>query len=284
MQRQICKPLDIHMIADKHNFTPSPFWGQLSSVIPLTIFFFIAVLPTSILVAQDEGGTEIFWGEEDEDLGDLEGIEFEDDSEEDFGGEFGDEEDLFEEDVSEDFGEEEFFDEGEDEFADAFEDEPAEEDLTAIADRMGYTINLSGSSPGFVGHQLNTYNSGVDFRASFEFPMLLEIGPMRFRLGAEVGTFKFKNYKPIGGEYSGAHITGIISFPAGPGNVKLGGGMIGSGFGVIAENSYGLTLGNTLDLRVGVRSTTAFGIKDSAKNNLGTVSWLDGLIIFGVTI
>ena len=148
----------------------------------------------------------------------------------------------------------------------------------------GYTLNLVGSSPGFFNHQLSTYNSGTDVRASFELPMLLQFGPVRFRVGAEVCTFKFTNYKPIGGVYSGIHATGILSFPAGPGQVRLGGGIVGSGFGIIAENSYGFALGDALDVRVGVRSTTSFDAVDDKKNKLGNVSWLDGILVLGVNL
>jgi hypothetical protein len=261
------------------------------SHISLPIYFILGLLlvftPFTNLYAQDEEDDsveEIFWGDEeeegldeefdfDEELGDedLEGFEFEED--------FGDDEGF-----EEDFGDDEEFDDDEfdDEFAEDFE-EP-EESTQEAAQRMGYTLNLSGSSPGFVNHQLQSYNSGVDFRATFEFPMLLSMGPFRFRLGAEIGTFKFTNYKPIGGTFSGVHVTGVLSFPAGPGQVRLGGGMIGSGFGVIAENSYGLTLGSGLDVRVGLRSTTAFGIKDSKENDLGTASWMDGILVIGVNL
>ena len=149
---------------------------------------------------------------------------------------------------------------------------------------MGYTLNLSGSSPGFVNHQLQTYNSAVDVRLSFEMPILLQIAGIRFRLGAEVGTFNFKNYLPRGGEFKGVHATGILSFPAGPGQVKLGAGLVGSGMGIIAENSYGMTLGNAVDHRIGLRSTTAFGAKDSNKFDLGTVSWMDGILALGFNL
>ena len=262
------------------------------SHISLPIYFILGLLlvftPFTNLSAQDEEDDsveEIFWGDEEEDEGldeefdfdeelgdeDLEGFEFEED--------FGEDEGF-----ESDFGDDEEFDDEEfdDEFAEDFE-EP-EESTQEVAQRMGYTLNLSGSSPGFVNHQLQSYNSGVDFRATFEFPMLLSMGPFRFRLGAEIGTFKFTNYKPIGGTFSGVHVTGVLSFPAGPGQVRLGGGMIGSGFGVIAENSYGLTLGNALDVRVGLRSTTAFGIKDSKENDLGTASWMDGILVIGVNL
>ena len=190
----------------------------------------------------------------------------------DFDDEFGDD----------DFGDDDFDDEGSDDFAEDFA-EP-EEDMAEAADRLGYTLNLSGSSPGFVNHQLQSYNSSVDARISFEMPILLQIAGIRFRLGAEVGTFNFKNYLPRGGEYKGIHATGILSFPAGPGQVKLGAGLVGGGMGVVAENTYGMSIGSALDLRFGIRSTTSFGAKDSKKFNLGTVSWMDGIIALGFNL
>ncbi len=257
------------------------------SILPISFILglFLVFTPFSVLSAQDEEDDpveEIFWGDEeaeegfdeefdfseDEDLGeeDLEGFEFEDEG---FDDEFSEDDEF-----AEDLGEEDFSEE----FA-----EP-EETIQEAASRLGYTLNIVGSSPGFVNHQLRTYNSGVDFRAAFEFPMLLQMGPVRFRLGAEVGTFKFTNYKPIGGTYSGVHVTGILSFPAGPGQVRLGGGMVGKGFGVVAENSYGIAIGNTLDVRFGLRSTTAFNVTDDKKNKLGTVSWMDGILVLGVSL
>ena len=241
------------------------FTLRFSFLLMLFVFF----SPTSSLVAQEESSEEIFWGD-DEEEGEMDFSE--DFDEEEFGDEeFGDEE----------FGDEEFGDE--DDFSDDFAEEP-EESLSDAANRLGYTLNIIGSSPGFVNHQLRTYNSGMDFRAAFEFPMLLSMGPFRFRLGAEVGTFKFTNYKPIGGTYSGMHITGILSFPAGPGQVRLGAGMVGKGFGFIAENSYGFKVGDSIDLRLGLRSTTSFSASDDKSNKLGTVSWMDGILVLGVSL
>ena len=114
--------------------------------------------------------------------------------------------------------------------------------------------------------------------------MLLQIVGVRFRLGAEVGTFKFTNGKPIGGVYSGIQAVGLLSFPAGPGQVRIGGGIVGKGFGFVAENSYGFALGDALDIRLGIRSTTALNVKDDKDNVLGTASWLDGLVILGISL
>ena len=240
------------------------------------LMFFVLFAPFSSLVGQEEDGSteEIFWGDDEEEAIDF-GEEFDFSDDEEGEGDF--------EDFEDEFSDEEFADEEIEDFSDDFADEP-QESISAVSSRLGYTLNIIGSSPGFVNHQLRTYNSGMDFRAAFEFPMLLEMGPFRFRLGAEVGTFKFTNYKPIGGTYSGVHVTGILSFPAGPGQVRLGGGMVGKGFGFIAENSYGFALGDALDIRLGIRSTTSLNVTDDKSNKLGTVSWLDGIIVLGVSL
>ena len=256
----------------------------LSLYLLLGIMFFI--LPSNFLYAQDDTVEEIFWGDEEEDEGLDEEFDFSEDDEDMEGLEFEDEEFSDEE-----FGDDEFGDEFDDEFIDDedmedFSEDFAEEEenISEAASRLGYTLNIVGASPGFVNHGLRTYNSAIDFKASFEFPMLLQFGPFRFRLGAEVGTFKFSNYKPIGGVYSGIHANGILSFPAGPGQVKIGAGLVGKGFGFIAENSYGFAIGDALDIRVGIRSTTGLNVKDDKNNSVGTASWLDGLIILGVNL
>ena len=171
---------------------------ELSSFLSLYLLLgiLIFIFPSNILYAQDDDTVEeIFWGDEDEDEGldeefdfseddeDLEGLEFEDEefADDEFDDEFIEDEDM--EDFEQDFAEE-------------------EENISEAASRLGYTLNIVGASPGFVNRGLNYYDSGVDFRATFELPMLLQIAGIRFRLGAEVGTFKFSNKKPIGGVYS----------------------------------------------------------------------------------
>ena len=74
--------------------------------------------------------------------------------------------------------------------------------------------------------------------------------------------------------FSGVHINGLVSFPAGQGQVKLGAGLFGSGVGFVAENSYGMSIGSTVELRLGIRSNTALNVEDDKKNTLGTASWM----------
>ncbi|NOZ75420.1 MAG: hypothetical protein GXO90_08615 [FCB group bacterium] len=164
-----------------------------------------------------------------------------------------------------------------------------EGDLTDIeladqARKMGWSITFSGSSPGYVSHALNTYNSKTDYRVGVEFPMLMQMFGVRFRFGAEFGTFSFSNYLPVGGKYAGNTIVGLLSFPAGPGQVKVGYGQIGGYSGFIAENSYGFSIGNVMGLRFGVRSTTSFGVKNSKSAHLGTTSWMDGFVTLGFNL
>ncbi len=204
-------------------------------------------------------------------------------------GEYEDEGEYYDDEYYED----EYTEEGEEGYYE-FDDEAGEYvedrgvgDISSVelsdrAQRMGYSLGISYASPGFVNHALNTYNSFADYRISVELPMLMQLFKSRFRIGFEFGTFAFENYMPSGGKYKGNTIMGLLSFPAGPGQVKLGVGKIGGYYGYFAETSYGLALGNILDIRVGVRGTSALGVIDSNSNELGTASWLDGLVILGI--
>jgi len=157
-------------------------------------------------------------------------------------------------------------------------------ELADQARKMGYTVTFTGSSPGYVSHALTTYNSKTDYRISVEFPLLMQIAGVRFRFGVEFGKFSFTNYLPIGGQYAGNTVIGLLSFPAGPGQVKIGYGRIGGFNGFIAENSYGFAIGNVLGLRVGIRSTTGLNVENSQKAKLGTASWMDGFISLGFNL
>ena len=207
---------------------------------------------------------------------------------------YEDEGEYYDDEYYEDeYYEDEYYEEGEEGYYE-FDDEAGEYvedrgvgDISSVelsdrAQRMGYSLGITYASPGFVNHTLNTYNSFADYRISVELPMLMQLFKSRFRIGFEFGTFAFENYMPSGGKYKGNTIMGLLSFPAGPGQVKLGGGKIGDYYGYFAETSYGLALGNILDIRVGVRATSASGVIDSNSNELGTAAWLDGLVILGI--
>ena len=254
---------------------------------------FIIIIPISYLNAQDEDyedPTEVFWGdeEEDESFDEEEYLEEEEEyleEDESFDEEEYLEDDEFYEDEEEYLEDDEFYEDDESEFE---EDEEglSDTELSDMASRMGFSMNISGASPGFVNHVLNTYNNNpqVNYRLSIEFPLLMQLMGVRFRFGLEVGNFGFENYLPVGGKYSGITGMGLLAFPAGPGKVILGGGLIGDRFGFSAETTYGFSIGNTLELRAGVRSTTAWNVIDDKNNDLGTISWMDGLIMLGFNL
>ena len=105
---------------------------------------------------------------------------------------------------------------------------------------MGWSIDISGSAPRFVNEALMTWNSSINMRASIEAPFLMQLMGMRFRFGAELGTFGFEDaMPPKTAELKGITAMGITSFPVGPGKIKLGIGIIGSSVGSMFEPSYG---------------------------------------------
>ena len=224
------------------------------------IFLFLVIfVPTEGLYAQDPDDVddvEEFWGDD----------EYEDEYEDD--------------------------EEYEDEFEDEFEDDEIDEvELSDAADNLGYTIDIAGSSPRFVNMNLQDWASGVDLRASIEFPILMSVLGARFRFGAEFGTFKFQHDKPPAtGEYGGITAMGLVAFPAGPGKIKLGLGVIGTSPGFMMEASYGVRLGGILDVRGGIRSTEVMNGKpknfeDSSGatvESIGRTGWMDGVVLLGI--
>ena len=257
----------------------------------LMIALLVIIIPFSNLYAQDEDEdyedpTEVFWGDDEE-----EDVFEEDEYYEDDEGEFEDDEfyeddtsEFYDDDTSEFYEDDEFYDDEEGEFEE--EDDLSDTELADMAKSIGYSLNISGASPGFVNHVMNTYNNNpqVNFRLSVEFPMLMQILGVRFRFGAELGNFGFQNYLPIGGEFSGMTAMGLLAFPAGPGKLKIGAGLVGNTFGITGESTYGFAIGNTLEIRGGVRYTSAFGVEDNKNNDIGLASWLDGLIMLGFNL
>lgn len=242
-----------------------------------------AVLIPAHVAAQEEG---IFWGEED--------TLFQEDTlfgEEDF---FGEGDQLFE--GEEGVFDEGFFDEGLEggealpEETDYFlGEEAAKEEQTGVAlaqeaIRRGFTVQVSAASPGYVNHTLQSWNSFLDFRVAVDLPFLMQVGPVKFRLGAEVTTFRFENYLPVGGEFGGVGFLGMVTFPAGPSSVQLGAGMMGSVPAFVVAQSFGLSVANLIDVRVGVRSTTTFSVPDQLKDSGSRAAWMDGYMALGYTL
>ena len=176
----------------------------------LYFFFFLFLTLTASSIHEkdvdDEG--EMFWGEDedDEEYEDEEEFiddeEYEDDEENEDDEEYEDEEGEYEDEEEElDYEEEDDYD-------------SEDVNLADEAEIMGWSIDISGSSPRFVNESLMTWNSSVNLRASVEAPFLMQVMGMRFRFGAEFGTYAFEDaLPPKTAELKGITAMGIASFP-----------------------------------------------------------------------
>jgi hypothetical protein len=238
--------------------------------------------PFSVVNAQDDvDDVEEYWGddEEYEDDDEYEDDEYLDDEYED---------DEYEDDEYED-------DEYEDEEPDPRKKKNSSnknkgrgsraQSLSDDADNLGYTIDLALGSPRFTNINLINWSSGVDMRGSVEFPVLMQVGNARFRFGGEIGTFNYKQAVPPATDtYSGISAMGIMAFPAGPGKIKIGGGVIGSSPGFMFEASYGISVAGIMDIRAGVRSTEVMEGTTEAGLKIGRTGWMDGQIVLGINL
>ncbi len=242
----------------------------------LVIFLFF---PTDMLHSQDEDESiKALWGDDEEE----ENLDWLDEEIDIFGGEEKDEEK--EEEKEEETG---IYD---------YNKAASRNNYQAVrVANPGFTIGFIGSLPSYVkdtaGMTIVQYNTGIDFKLLFETPYQFQWLGFTYRPGLEIGTFDFKKTNPFTEQYTGMMVMATLSLPAGPGKFKLGTGMIGGNFGFTAENSYGLSFGETFRLSLGIRSTTAFSVvvenaddPNDPNNNLGNVSWIDGLLIIGINL
>ena len=250
-----------------------------AQVVLWALLSLLILAPTSSLYAQDPDDVddvEEFFGDDEE----YEDDEYEDD-------EYLDDEE-YEDDEYED--DEEYEDE-----EDEFDESEDNEVLSDEAENLGYTIDLQGGSPRFVNKNIIDWASNVDLRGSVEFPILMQVLGMKFRFGAEIGTFNFENaiskkrekdgiLLKEGDTYSGITAMGILAFPAGPGKIKLGTGIVGSSPGFIMEATYGIRIGGILDIRGGFRSTEVINAKTKEALELGHTGWVDGIIVLGINL
>ncbi len=222
--------------------------------------------------------------------------------EEEFGDEFLDEEGFLEEEdfplEGDEFGDEEFLDvEGFDEEGltgfDDFEASPLDDDFEGDT-RRGYTITVSGGMPTFRNSMLLPWLGVPNGRVGVDLPFYLSLGPIGFRVGAEVGTYDFtydetgliiesKDVLPLNGKFGGIGFFGVVTIPSGPANLRLGMGMLGTSPAYMAVQSIGVALGDMMDLRLGVRATAAYNVPDGLTTTGTHMSWVDAFMALGLT-
>ena len=246
-----------------------------------SLLLFGATVPYSFLQAQDpdEEG-EIFWDDEEE-------YEFEED-------EFVDEEEFLDDDEyyedEEDY-DEEYDDEYYDENEIIDEEDFDEEQITAAGqmERSGWSVDFSGAAARLVNYTLwkeyglseSSWEPSMQGKVSVEAPYMLKLLGLRFRVGAEIGTFGFTDLTPREAQLKGISAVVLASIPAGPGKIKLGTGVFGKSMGFMFEATYGIALGS-IDLRVGLRSTELISAIDSKDRSFGHLGWMDGVMALGV--
>ena len=247
------------------------------------VISFLVIIPFDYVQAQDPDEGEIFWGDEEDE--DLDEDEFEEE-------EYLDEEDYYDEEEGDDYGdndEDEFYYEDNTLLDDEDEYGQNAEQIANEIDRSGWSIDISGSTPRLVNYTLwkefgladSIWTPSMDGRISIEAPYMFNLLGLRFRAGAEFGTFGFTDLSPREAEIKGVSALGLVSIPAGPGKIKIGSGIFGSSFGFMFEATYGIALGS-LDIRLGMRSTEIMSANDSSDRSLGHLGWMDGLIVLGV--
>ena len=251
------------------------------------VLSFIVIMPSDYVQAQDpdEEG-EIFWGDDEDE--DLDEDEFDEEEEYLDDEDYYDEEEDEEEDYGDDDEEESYYDDNT-----LIDDEDDyRQDVGQIAneiDRSGWSVDISGSTPRLVNYTLwkeftladSVWTPTMDGRISIEAPYMFNLVGLRFRVGAEFGTFGFTDLSPRQAELKGVSALALVSIPAGPGKIKIGSGIFGSSFGFMFEATYGIALGS-LDLRIGMRSTEIMSATDSADRSFGHLGWMDGLMVLGV--
>ena len=110
---------------------------------------------------------------------------------------------------------------------------------------------------------------------------MLKLLGLRFRVGAEIGTFGFTDLTPREAKFKGVSAIVLAAIPAGPGKIKMGTGLFGKSMGFVFEATYGIALGS-LDLRFGLRSTELISVIDDKDRSLGHLGWMDGVMVLGV--
>ena len=228
--------------------------------------------------------------------------------EEEFGEEFLDEEFLDEEGFmdeedsfleGEEFGEDELLDEedqlGDEDFGGFDEEmgEPLEEDFEGDT-RLGYTIMVSGGMPTFRNSTLLPWLGSPNGRIGVDLPYYFSLGPIGFRVGAEVGMYGFaydetglevqdKKVLPLEGQFGGVGFFGIVTIPSGPANLRFGAGMLGTSPAYMAVQSLGVAVGDIMDLRFGVRAIAAYNVPDGLTTTGTHMSWVDAFMAMGFT-
>ncbi len=202
--------------------------------------------------------------------------------EDDFFGDFGDEE---EEVATEDTTD------AEDDWG--FGDEPAEVDSTleeypdhplnfrkkfqgTVLDGAGFTFSFY--SPQYVAEKLTTWHSVMDYSVTLELPFHYEADPVNVSFLIDISSFNFENSFPAGGTFTGFSFMPMVRMEAVGFEVEGGVGIYYPSFGMMAGLGYALQY-QSLFISAGYRWNWAYQI-----DPIGSSWWLEPRITAGIKL
>ena len=233
----------------------------------------------------DLGGDDFSFETEDETVPDPEAS-----GEDDFFGEFGDEETADDTEADADSAEVDEWDLGGDADYESLITRTANGDvLEEVPDHplelgkyvegtfledTGFT--LSFYSPQVVPDQLSTWYSYLDFSLTTELPWHFTSDPLELSFAIDISSFKFVNSFPVGGEFKGVSIMPLARAEIYGAELEMGLGMFTPTFGAMAGIGYAYQF-HSLFFSVGYRWNWAYNI-----DPIGSGWWLEPRITTGI--
>ncbi len=138
----------------------------------------------------------------------------------------------------------------------------------------GFT--LSFYSPQVVPSELDTWYSFMDFSLTSELPWHFTFDPVELSFSVDISSFKFENSFPVGGEFKGVSIMPLARAEMYGAEVEVGLGMFTPTFGAIAGFGYAYQF-HSLFFSAGYRWNWAYNIKP-----IGSSWWLEPRFTAGV--
>lgn len=163
---------------------------------------------------------------------------------------------------------------GEETEAPAMEDEYMVESEGAKA--LGITAGVNLGYPIWKSSGLANNDTGLQFGVIVGTPYGLELGPLAFGVGAEIGYYSFPYPNNTANEAKGVVAlatvnTMLYDTGSGPISLQLGGGYYGSSVGATAGASFDYSVGDTGVL---VRGYARANATLDSGSNVGSVSWI----------
>ncbi|MBT5268999.1 MAG: hypothetical protein HOL70_06075 [Candidatus Marinimicrobia bacterium] len=138
----------------------------------------------------------------------------------------------------------------------------------------GFTLSLY--SPHVVPDELNTWYSFMDFSLTTELPWHFTFEPVELSFSVDVSSFNFTNSFPSGGEFKGVSIMPLARVEMYGAEVELGMGMYTPTFGAMAGIGYSYQF-HSLFFSAGYRWNWAYNI-----DPIGSIWWLEPRLTTGI--